>query len=535
MNQDILVRQLQSAYQLLQQGQREQAEQIGRSLLAQFPDQPDTLNLLGQVEQSRRRFEDARRLYMKGLKIAPTHVHLLNNMGWVEKELNNADKAEAHFLKALKVDPAYFYARQNLAVLYQGQRQYSRAKRLYREVIQQQPGLADAWANLASILEKEHELDEAKSCAGKALEINPNHYVARLTLANIAERNGAFQDVIQLLNPLLPSPRIAPMDRAVMGSKCAQAYEKLGDYQSAFTFFQSANRLLYQLYEPAMQKPDLMYSPAAFRCIEEAIPEFDFSAAGEAVRSPVFLIGFPRSGTTLLDQVLSSHSRIRVLEEKPNLADAFSQFPATREGLRALQAAGESRLEKLRRAYWAKVKQELGTGRLDGTVIDKMPLNAFALLHISRMFPGARIIVALRDPRDSVFSGFQQKFEMNAAMFQLLKLDTAAAFYDQVLNVIMGVHARNAFPLHFVRYEKLVEDFEQEVGALIGFLGLQWEDALFDYQATALGRQVATPSASQVIQPLYRSSIGKWKHYAEWIGHDFEPLAKWVKKLGYSA
>ena len=533
MSQVTIAHKLEHAFQLLNQGHRDHAESICRRVLAQYPSQPDALNLMGQIELSRRQFEKARQLFKKGLKIAPSNLQMLNNAGWVERELKNYDKSEAFFLKALQLDPGYFYARQNLAVLYQDQRNFSRAKRLYREVIRQQPNLADALANLSSILEKEHELDEAGSLARQALNIDPGHYVARLTLASIAARDKAFDQVIGFLGPLLKSRGLPPMDWAVACAKCAHAYDKQGDYKQAFALFQAANELLFRQYEQAMGQADLMYSPAAFSRIQKALPEFGFFRESRETAAPVFLIGFPRSGTTLLDQVLSSHSQITVLEEKPTLEGAFRQFPATEQGLSALMRAGKGELEKLRRSYWARVKQELASNTLPPVIVDKLPLNAFALLHINRMFPGAKIIVALRDPRDSVFSSFQHTFRINPATFQLLKLETAVSFYDQVMNVIAGAHDAQALAMHFTRYEKVVDDFETEVGALIEFLRLDWEHALFDYQLTAKARDIRTPSSSQVIQPLYTSSIGKWRHYQEWIGACFEPLDKWVKKWGY--
>jgi tetratricopeptide (TPR) repeat protein len=534
MNQPSIVQHLERAFQLLRQGQHEQAERIGRSVLAQHPSQPDALNLVGQIEMGRRQYEKARQCFQKGLKSAPTHLQLLNNAGWVEKQLKNHKKAEAHFIRALKKEPGYYYARVNLGVLYQDQRKFAEAKRLYREVIRQVPDQVDALSNLASILEKEHQLEEAGTLALRALKIEPNNYLARQTLANIAARNQAYDRVIKLLAPLLQSRQIAPMDRASMAAKCAHAAEKLSDYKAAFALYQAANQMLYQLYEPAMQNPDRMYSPKAFKCIETTIPDFEFSRGNQESGSPVFLIGFPRSGTTLLDQVLSSHSQVTVLEEKPTLAAAFDEFPATEEGLQALQHASDDKLQKLRRLYRANLKKELGARKQTPLIVDKLPLNAFALLHINKLFPNARIIVALRDPRDCVFSGFQHTFKINPATFQLLKLDTAATFYDQVMNVISAVHDTAAFAMHFVRYESVIENFEDEVSRLAQFLGLDWEDSLFDYQETAKSRDVRTPSASQVIRPLYTSSIGKWKHYEEWIGGSFQPLEKWVRKWGYA-
>lgn len=526
---------LKQAFQLLEQGHLQQAEGIGRSMLGQYPNQPDVLNMMGMIEQRRGQLEKARHFYLKGLKSAPSHLHLLNSAGLVEKALKNYTKSEKIFIKALKLDPSYFYARQNLACLYQDQRKFPKAKRLYHEVIRHQPNLVDALANLSYILEKEHQLEEATSFANRALEISPDHFIARSTMANIAIREKKFDEVIRLLRPLLQSQQLTPVDRAMIGGKCAYAYENLGDYRSAFSFYQNANQLLYRYYEPLMQNPNpgMMYTPANFRHIENTIPDFGFSNETLEIKSPVFLIGFPRSGTTLLDQILSSHSQITVLEEKPNLTDAITRYPYSEKGLKALEHASQSELHKLRRSYWANVNRELGANKSTAIIVDKLPLNAFALLHINKLFPGAKIITALRDPRDCVFSCYQQRFGMNPAMFEMLNLDTAVSFYNQVMRVITGVRDADAFAMHFIGYEKVVENFSEEVKALIDFLELEWEDALFDYQVTAKARDIITPSASQVIQPLYTTSIGKWRHYVEWIGASFDPLDRWVEEWGY--
>jgi tetratricopeptide (TPR) repeat protein len=433
----------------------------------------------------------------------------------------------------LKIDPAHFQARYNLANLYRTQGKFETAKRLYQQVIRQQPKFVDALANLSTILEQQHQLDEAKSLANQALEIDPDHLIARLTLANIAAREKSFDEVTAHLLPLIQSEELSPVNYAMACGKCAYAYEKKGEYQKAFSFYQDANQALYRFFKPQYQDLESFHGPAAIRRIENVIPDFDFSTGSSEATSPVFLIGFPRSGTTLLDQILSSHSRITVMEEKQNLEEICSRFPATEEGLRELQNASDSELKKLRQKYWHRVKREIDTKKSTPIIIDKYPLNAIALLHISKLFPGAKIIAAIRDPRDCVFSCYQQRFGMNHAMFQLLNLDTAVSYYDQVMNVIVGIRNANALPIHFIRYEKVVVDFENEVNSLTGFLGLEWEDSLHDYQATAKSRYISTPSRAQVIQPLYTSSIGKWRHYQEWIGTKFEPLDNWEEEWGY--
>lgn len=524
---------LQQAFNLLQQGQHQQAEQIARQVLTQYPQQPDALNLMGLISTQNGALEQARQYFNKGLKKAPGHLHLLNSAGLVEKDLGEYARAETLFVKALKINPGYMYARHNLATVYQAQRKFAKANRLYREVIRQHPDFVDSLSNLAHNLELGHELEEARQLATRVLEISPDNYMARLTLANIALREQSFEEAIRLLSPLLQSGNLTQVNHAVFCGKCAYAHEKLGDYGAAFSHFQEANQVLFNHFEQQMINEDTIYSPQAVACIERKIPGFNFSDSSPDVKKPVFLIGFPRSGTTLLDQILSSHSQITVLEEKPNLIDVLTRFPATDEGLTALEQASEKDLDKLRRAYWAIVNREIGSGKTRPVIIDKLPLNAVALLHIARLFPGAKIITALRDPRDCVLSCYQQRFGMNPAMFQLLRLDSAVSYYGQVMSVISAVNETSAFDMHFVRYERVIGDFKGEVQSLVDFLGLEWEDALLDYQATAKSRDITTPSATQVIQPLYSSSIGKWKHFQEWIGPAFDPLDEWVETWGY--
>ena len=168
-------------------------------------------------------------------------------------------------------------------------------------------------------------------------------------------------------------------------------------------------------------------------------------------------------------------------------------------------------------------------------MIDKLPLDTALLGLIHFLFPGARIIFALRDPRDVVLSCFQQNFGMNAAMYQFLDLNSAAAYYDQVMR--LGLLWREKLPLkvHVVRYESIVSDFEREVSALLTFLDLPWSDDLRNFHETARKRTIRTPSARQVIQPLYASSSGKWRNYETELAPVRAVLDPWARRFGYEA
>lgn len=524
---------LQRAYVCYQRGDRQQAAQLAKKILKRDRRAVDAMMLLGLIEKDQANYARARDWFRQGLKVAPRHTNLLNVAGLLEKHLGDHARAEALLRKSLTVDPKFFHARYNLANLFDSLRDYDNATEQYRRVLQQQPDHVEALANLSTILETEHQLDEARSLAERALKISPDHFIARLTLANIAAREKSFSEVVDLLEPLIQQGRLSPVNHSVAVGKCAFAFEKQGDYETAFNYYQAANQVLHQAFAPRMQNLQSLYAPEAVEQVGEAVADFAFDAPAGEVESPVFLVGFPRSGTTLLDQILTSHSRVTVLEERENLVDAYTRFPATDSGLRELQSAEAKELGDLRRNYWERVKAELDNNISGQIVIDKQPLNAIALLHVARLFPGAKILVALRDPRDCVFSCFQQRFGMSQAMFQFLQLDTAVSYYGKVMNIVTAMRDAGALPIHFVRYERVISDFREEVGDMIEFLDLEWEDSLLDYQSTAKSRHISTPSAPQVIQPLYTSSIGKWRNFQPWIGEQFGPLEPWVREWEY--
>jgi len=165
--------------------------------------------------------------------------------------------------------------------------------------------------------------------------------------------------------------------------------------------------------------------------------------------------------------------------------------------------------------------------------VDKLPLYIILLPLIHRLFPGARIILALRDPRDVTISCFRNRFSMNAAMYQFLSLETTARYYDAVMRLGEAARANLPLRLHVLRYEDVVRDFRGSIGGLLEFLGLPWTEEVMKYTDTASRRNIRTPSAAQVIQPLYRSSLGQWRHYATQLQPVLPILDPWVRAFGY--
>ena len=244
---------------------------------------------------------------------------------------------------------------------------------------------------------------------------------------------------------------------------------------------------------------------------------------------PAFLVGFPRSGTTLLDTFLLGHPDTLVLEEIPLLTAVESALGDMRD----LPDRSAAELRQARDTYVAQLAGHAEPG-FSGLVIDKMPLNMLAAPYLFSMFPEAPFIFAQRHPCDAVLSCFMQSFAPNAGMACFLDIHTAAPFYDVAMR--MWTRSCEALPLrvHTLVYEQLVAEPEAALRPLIEFLGLEWREELLDHRATAKARSgIGTPSYNQVTQPLTRAASGRWKRYEKHLEPVLPILLPWAERLGY--
>ena len=252
--------------------------------------------------------------------------------------------------------------------------------------------------------------------------------------------------------------------------------------------------------------------------------------AADGRAAPIFLVGFPRSGTTLLDTMLMREPRALVLEEEPILAKLEIQLG----GIEALPSLSQQQLQDGRDFYFSEVAA-LGELRPDTIVVDKHPLHLNKVAVIQRFFPDARYIVALRHPCDVVLSCFLTNFSVNDAMANFLDLDDAADLYD--LTFAHWAKASQAFgvPATTVVYERLIADTDRELRPLFDWLQLDWPGDDHDHRAAARARGVVyTASYAQVTEPIYQRAAGRWLRYVEQLGPVLERLRPWAERFGYS-
>jgi hypothetical protein len=324
----------------------------------------------------------------------------------------------------------------------------------------------------------------------------------------------------------------AEMDPVRHAHVMGQLLEGVGRYDEAFESFTLMNKLLSEEGTPPEERA-AAYRNVLRERIAAVTPDWVARWRPETKEdprsAPVFLVGFPRSGTTLLDTMLMGHPNIEVLEEEPTLHKAFDIFQDYDE----MPVATDDQIQAARDAYFetAGGLTPLKPGNL---LVDKNPLAMNAVPFIRRLFPDAKIILAIRHPCDVVLSCYVTNFKLNAGIANFVALDTAAELYDLSFRYFERVQELMPLPAHQVIYENVVADRDRELRNLFDFLELDWHDAVLDHQSTALSRgRIKTASYAQVVEPIYKRSAGRWQNYRKHLKPIIPVLKPWIDKFGY--
>ena len=421
-------------------------------------------------------------------------------------------------------------------------------------------GDPSAWTNLARSLFALGRSDEAAAACREALVVSPKDRTALFILGLTHERTNRHDELDQLLDNALRDGicksqlgylwavreqraghlgearelllKSDPAEDPVRWHRlCAKIEDTAGDAAAAFEAAANMNRATVHFEEWRKRG-------AAFRQDLRALarvmtPEWASRSprlGPSPGRAPVFLVGLPRSGTTLLDTFLMGHPSIDVLEEKEILRRAGRIVgPVSR-----LQGSQETTLERARQAYL----DELGSyvdPSFDGTVIDKNPFNMLLAPLIDTLFRGTPIIFAKRHPCDTVLSGFMQSFTPSIGFASFLDLSDAADLYDAAMSVWVASTELLALNVHTVAYEDLIENPAHQLRTLVDFLGFDWDERIMDHRATAKARGALTnTSFDQITEPLTPAAVGRWHRYEKQLEPVLPILLKWAKQLGYA-
>lgn len=497
---------LQRGHALQQAGKLKEAEYFYQLVLRDNPDHPEALNLLGTLASKAKNHGIAIECLTKAVEAQPKNIFYRNNLGYCLNAAHKAREALPHFQKAIAANPRMVEPVVGLGHSYRLLGEGEEAEKALRRAMQIAPGKARIKSSLAEVLIDLGRMKEAAEIFRSILAADPKNIPAIVGLASAREAGGEEGD-LERFEYALKDQSLEAEKRVALHSALGQIYDQMKKPQEAFPHFIKSNEL---------DKSD--FNLTSFRrqiddIIELFTPFFFLSknGFGSSSERPLLVVGMPRSGTTLTEQILSSHPLVEgagELSEIKKLHDSIGHSSQWRQKLTRLT---DRKCKELADLYLKELDRH---SRSAPRVVDKMPHNFMMLGFIALLFPRARIVHCRRDPMDNCVSIYTHRF--NKAHGYSTDMKILGLYYREYRRLMD--HWRKVLPLQMfeLQYEEMIADQEAMSRKLIDFAGLEWDDACLSFHETE--RTVRTLSRWQVRQPIYTSSVKRWKKYDEFLG-----------------
>lgn len=439
--------------------------------------------------------------------LAPQDAESFYNLGIALADSGKLEEAVQAYNKALSNKPDYGLAANNLGSAMEKLGNEESAVQAYRKAIEINPAHTEAQNNLGAVLSARGELDEAKACFSAAIEANPSFVHAHHNISTIKKYSKDDPHLAALESLLKSAPQMPDDSRMQFWFAIGKAWDDTGRYKEAFDAFQRGNKLKRKTFQYDISNTE--------QTADDIIKKFDSAFAKKKTTefddaSAVFIVGMPRSGTTLIEQILSSHSKIYGAGELKDFTDVVQEFQddkAPHHFMEWLLQADDKKLQEIGEAYIGRLRS------LDSKAVritDKMMGNFFYVGLIHKALPKAKIIYSVRNPLDIGISIYSRLF--NETMPFAYDLEELGRYYN-LCNRMME-HWKQVLPkgaILEVKYENIIAGLETQARRLIDYCGLEWEDACLGFYKNK--RPVKTASIAQVRQPIYKSSVARWENY----------------------
>lgn len=536
------------------------AEAMLRQILAAAPNFHPAWHTLGLIAYEVGKLPLAVELIAKAIAIDAGVALYHRNAGEMCRRLGSLNEAVAAGIRATALAPNDLDAHYNLGLAYTDRGEWNDAIRFYRRALELNPAHGLSWNNLGAALEKQGNLNEAETAYAKAVKLNPSHHEAQNNLGAVYSEQGRLEEASRCFEDSIKAnpdfiephfnlsslktyreddPHLLYLERNLNNAASipvkarirywfalGKAREDVGRHDDAFAAYAEGNRLQHELLpcdevraDEMLERVTALFDREFFAARNSTHPA-PLPLAGEGRKTPIFIVGMPRSGTTLLEQILSSHAAVYGAGELLDMnevimsaAASWKRFPDFVPGMTAEDFA------RLGNAYAERVWKLAPDAQC---ITDKMPANFFYIGMIRLMFPNAKIIHAMRDPMDSCFSNYARLF--NDTMEFAYDLGTLGRYYARYIKLMQHWHAvLPAGSILDLRYEDMVADTEGQARRILDYVGLPWDDNCLAFHHNK--RHVKTASVAQVRKPIYKTSVARWQRFEKHL----TPLLEIVK------
>lgn len=507
---DYLKREVSILINLYNTGKYDDVVQKGMVLIKRFPDQEIFINATALSLSSLNKNEEALKILNKGIQNDPNNIYILNNLGLINTRLNNNKIAREYLNKALSINKNYIDALVNLANLDLMEKNINDAKSKYDNALELSKSKQTdeiIYTALGHYYQQVGDFEPALKNLYKLNKINPYNTQADKQISLITKYKDKNDDHIKkMVNKL--NLNLSKDQKQSLYFALGKAYEDIKLYKESFDFMSSANKIANGKY-----KYNLNEDKRLFQELHELFKSSKNQLKTDLKTKIIFIVGMPRSGTTLVEQILSAHKKVYGAGELSFLSDAINRHLIIDKKFinDKIEDISEEKLRLIQSDYL----ENLGNFNFkEDYLVDKAPLNFRWIGFIRILFPNSKIIHCIRDPMDTCFSNFKNSFAGPSLSFGY-DLSNLGNFFNLYKKLMEYWNEKFGKDIYNLSYEKLVSDQEKETGQLLKFCDLDWDiNCLKPHENK---NKVATASLAQVRSPVYKSSIKKWKNYSSYL------------------
>ncbi|WP_310733162.1 sulfotransferase [Colwellia sp. MB02u-10] len=507
--------------ELMHEGKLLKAEQICRHFLQNNKRHTDGMCLLAEIGVELKIYDDAEFLLASALELEPTHIHARSQYLNLLIRLGKYKVAEQQVEKLLVTQPDNLSFKIAKASALTGLGKIEQAISLFEQAVEQDDQVAGFHLQLGHALKTKGDIEKAVAAYQKAYQLNPSYGDAFWSLANTKTYRFSDEEIAQMQTQQ-NNKALALTDKVQLHFATGKAFEDREDYNQAFQAYQEGNKLQHAHSGFDITKVEQQVAEQIKYCTAELFESR--GTLGLNLPDPIFIVGLPRAGSTLLEQILASHSQVDGTMELHNILGLASRLRGRSHSQSDQEAQYPKNLNEINPEYFKRFGQQF----IDETqvyrekaplFIDKMPNNFLHIGLIRLILPNAKIIDARRSPMACCFSGFKQLFAEGQDFSY--DLEDMGRYYQAYLKLM--AHWDDVLPDYVlkVNHEDVVDDLETQVRRMLDFCGLEFEQSCVDFHKTK--RNIKTPSSEQVRQPIYKSATEQWRH--------FEPYLTPLKKV----